>query len=181
MKAYTALALCSVQALTFAPLDTEDVQLTNQQKLFKYSDTIANADAADDKELGEEEDHNTAIVDINGWGNSRFHMNEPLDYMVPATHILPGHFGTVPRVELAEPILIDVTRYSDDLANGDSSDDKDLSEEEDEMNDNVDMNGSGRFRFAMNEPLDYMVPATHIHDDHFGTVPRSDNPYDSTK
>jgi len=69
-------------------------------------------------------------------------------------------------------------KYSDTIANGDQSDDKELHEEEDANDDVVDINGSGRYRFAMNEPLQYMVPATHIETglDHFGSVPRSESP-----
>jgi hypothetical protein len=68
-------------------------------KLSKYSDTIANGDASDDKELHEEEDGNDDVVDINGSGNYRFAMEEPLQWMVPATHIETGlgHFTTNPR------------------------------------------------------------------------------------
>jgi len=78
-------------------------------KLSKYSDTIANADASDDKELHEEEDANDAVVDINGSGRYRFGWNIPNDmpavgatpassgYLVPATHIESFHFGTNPR------------------------------------------------------------------------------------
>ena len=78
-------------------------------------------------------------------------------------------------------LLYKLNKYSDTLANGDSSDDKELAEENDAQDDVVDMNGSGNYRFHMHEPLDYMVPATHIEPFHFGTVPRSDNPYYSTR
>jgi len=69
-------------------------------------------------------------------------------------------------------------KYSDAIANGDSSDDKELKEEEDANDDVVDINGSGRYRFGWNLPNNYMVPATHIETGlgHFGTVPRDESP-----
>ena len=85
------------------------------------------------------------------------------------------------RLEDNQMLLYKLSKYSDTIANGDSSDDKDLHEEEDGNDDIIDPNGSGRFRFAMHEPLDYMVPATHIEPFHFGTTPRSENEYDSAR
>ena len=78
-------------------------------KIARYSDTIANGDTSDDKELHEESDANDAVVDINGSGRTRFGWNIPNDmpaagaspavdgYLVPATHIHPSHFTTNPR------------------------------------------------------------------------------------
>ena len=88
----------------------------------------------------------------------------------------------------AAAAALKLSRYSDTIANGDYSDDKELKEESDANDDVVDINGSGRVRFGWNIPNDmpavgaspavdgYLVPATHIHPDHFTTNPRELSP-----
>ena len=67
----------------------------------KYSDTIANGDEADDKELHEEEDMNDDVVDYNGQTNRGYGSMDPMTRFVAGNHINaivgPGHFITEPR------------------------------------------------------------------------------------
>ena len=75
--------------------------MDNQALLYafsRYSDTIANGDSADDKDLHEEEDVNDDVVDINGSGKSRFGIKTNEEYFA-GNHIFEDHFGTIPREE----------------------------------------------------------------------------------
>ena len=155
--------------------------MDNQHLLYafsKYSDSIANGDSADDKDLHEEEDTNDAVVDINGSGKARYGHAVPVDFFA-GNKIFPDHFGTIPRedVQLDEQNLVQqkfsFDRYSDSIANGDSADDKDLHEEEDTNDAVVDINGSGAARYGHAVPVDFFA-GNHIFPDHFGTVPRED-------
>ena len=68
-------------------------------KLSKYSDTIANGDSSDDKELHEEEDVNDDVVDLNGSGKAKYGSHVVMDYLPTASYIEPFHFGTIPRAD----------------------------------------------------------------------------------
>ena len=105
----------------------------------RYSDELANGDESDDKEIWEEEDMNDPIVDYNGHTNAGYGSMTPSDY-VKQNHIFPGHhIQGEPRTKSL--LQYEVTRYSDELANGDESDDKELHEEEDMNDPVVDYNG----------------------------------------
>ena len=144
-----------------------------------YQDTIADGDSSDGNEIEDELDPNDMVVDDYG-----FRRNWGWDLRGTTGDLV--QLNSEMRYENGRPIdnqmlLYKLSKYSDTIANGDYSDDKDLHEAEDENDDIVDINGSGRYRFAMNEPLHYMMPATYIEPFHFGTVPRSDNEYDSAR
>ena len=69
-----------------------------------------------------------------------------------------------------------VTRYSDELANGDSADDKDLHEEHDMNDDVVDYNGGTNRGYGSAVPTTYFagnVINGPLFTDHFGTTPRT--------
>jgi hypothetical protein len=156
----------------------------NQNLLYrvtKYSDEIANGDSADDKDLHEEHDMNDAVVDYNGGTNRGYGSAVPTTYF--AGNVINGplfsdHFGTVPRTDdFAQLGDYTVNRYSDELANGDSADDKDLHEEEDTNDDIVDYNGSTNRGYGSAVPTAFFagnIINSAVLGDHFGTVPRID-------
>merc|ERR1712147_373874 len=74
-----------------------------------------------------------------------------------------------------QALLYSVTRYSDELANGDSADDKDLHEEGDMNDDVVDYNGGTNRGYGSARPVDFFA-GNHIAAGHFGTVPRETSP-----
>ena len=71
----------------------------NQALLYqvtRYSDTLANGDSRDDKDLHEEEDMNDDVVDYNGQTNRGYGSARPVDFFA-GNHIAAGEFGTVPK------------------------------------------------------------------------------------
>ena len=67
-------------------------------QLGKYSDELANGDAADDREIHEDEDMNDDVVDFNGHTNRGYGSTLPTKYF-EGNHILDGSRITVPRDE----------------------------------------------------------------------------------
>jgi hypothetical protein len=80
------------------PRDERKPGLGNNAYAQKYSDELANGDAADDREIHEEEDVNDHVVDYNGHTNRGYGSTLPKDYF-DRNHIMPGHHITVPRDE----------------------------------------------------------------------------------
>ena len=135
------------------------VQLKSQVR--KESDEIADGDAADDKEIEDETDPEDPVVDDHGFvRNYKYLMTES---------VIARNGRPIDNQHL----MYQVNRYSEEIANGDSADDKDLHEEEDVNDAVVDINGSGKARYGSAVPVDYFA-GNHIFADHFGTIPRED-------
>ena len=143
-------------------------------KLNRYSDEVANGDEADDKDLHEEEDMNDDVVDLNGGTNRGYGSHVVMDYLPQASRIEPFHFGTVPRAFVQTESQLG--KYSDEIANGDEADDKDLHEEEDWNDDVVDEMGQTNRGYGSHVVMSYLPHATYIEPIHFGTVPREETP-----
>ena len=117
---------------------------------------------------------NDDVVDVNGGTNRGYGSHVVMDYLPQASRIEPFHFGTVPRSFVQLESQAD--RYSDEIANGDSADDRDLHEEEDTNDDVVDYNGSGKAKYGSHVVMDYLPTASYIEPIHFGTIPREESP-----
>ena len=106
-----------------------------------YSETVANGDHFDDREIEDEWDPKDWVVDDNGftrnWG-------------------LPTRPAAEEAIGISENQmqLYKMMKYSDTISNANADDDKELEEEEDPKNFVVDINGSGRFRFGAHVPND---------------------------
>ena len=86
----------------------------------RESDELANGDKADDKEVLEEWDVEDDVVEDSGFVHK---------WLQTGSDIRMGNGYSV-------------THYSDELANGDSADNKDIHEDEDMNDDVVDINGA---------------------------------------
>jgi len=116
---------------------------------------------------------NDDVVDYNGSTNAGYGSKTPTDFFA-GNHIFPGHFITEPRaVQLNSdmPNLVQLNRYSDELANGDSADDRDIHEDEDMNDDVVDYNGQTNAGYGSKMPVDFFA-GNHIFPGHFITEPR---------
>jgi len=115
-----------------------------------YSNELANGDRSDDKELEKENDMSDAIVDYNGHTNRGYGSQKPSDFF-DLNHIMPGSMITVPRDETIPGLGNSLAQrhslmqigdiYSNELANGDKSDDKEDERETDAIDSIVDYNG----------------------------------------
>lgn len=158
-----------------------------------YSNELANGDRDDDKELEKENDPNDAIVDYNGHTNRGYGSQKPSDFF-DINHIMPGSMITVPRDETVPGLgnslaqrgaslnqlklenmmqLESQDLYSNQLANGDKSDDKEVERENDPNDAIVDYNGQTNAGYGSTLPTNYFQ-ANHIMPGSFGTVPRDD-------
>ena len=129
----------------------------------KESDEIADGDSADDRELEDENDPEDPIVQDHGFRAGIYNYN------------MANYVQLADRPIDNQHLLYEVTKYSDTIANGDESDDKELHEEEDPKDPVVDINGSGKARYGHAVPTDFFA-GNHIFPDHFGTVPRDESP-----
>ena len=106
----------------------------------------------------------------------------PVDYF-KQNQIMPGSHITVPRDEGDQPMRNNVSqnvqlgsfKYSDELANGDRDDDRDIHEDEDMNDDVVDYNGQTNAGYGSMLPVDYfrqnvIMAGSHIQ------VPRDESP-----
>lgn len=138
------------------PMRNSAIQIGN----VKYSDELANGDSADDREIHEEEDMNDDVVDYNGQTNRGYGSSLPSKYFAE-NHILDGSHIQVPRDDGAQPMrnsfveLGDI--YSNELANGDSADDREIHEEEDMNDDVVDFNGQTNRGYGSMVPTKYFA------------------------
>lgn len=92
----------------------------------RTSDHIANGDHHEDQDLEDERDPRDDVVDENFYNsikNKKKHLKKGANFVQ-----LGNGYG--------------VTHYSDELANGDSADNKDIAEDEDMNDDVVDINGA---------------------------------------
>jgi len=98
-------------------------------------------------------------------------------------HIMPGTHITIPRDEhhiMRNSALMQKSRrepYSNELANGDKSDDKELEKENDPNDFAVDLHGHTDRGYGSEVPSDYfdknhIMPGTHI------TIPRDETAHD---
>jgi len=156
------------------PMRNSAIQIAND----KYSDELANGDSADDREIHEEEDMNDDVVDYNGHTNRGYGSTLPSKYF-DGNHILEGSHIQVPRDDGAQPMrnsfigLDDL--YSDELANGDSMDNREIHEEEDMNDDVVDFNGQTNRGYGSILPMKFFVE-NHILEGSHIQVPRDDGP-----
>lgn len=172
----------------------------------KYSDQLANGDRDDDKELEKEHDMTDDIVDVRGHTNAGYGHTEYDDpehfWKFDKAHyetnhvksLFSEHFSTVPRDPVTftnENVQLDSSRlwdpsvkYSDQLANGDRDDDKELEKEHDMTDDIVDYNGHtnyGYHHIEYDDPEHFWkfdkahYETNHVKSlfpEHFSTVPR---------
>lgn len=147
-----------------------------QLRSYKYSDELANGDSADDRDIHEDEDMNDDVVDVNGHTNRGYGSQVPSTYFA-GNHIMSGSHITVPRDEtpMRNSFLGISDLYSDELANGDSADDREIHEEED-MNDAVvDVNGQTNRGYGSLLPSSFFAQ-NHIMAGSHIQVPRDDGP-----
>ena len=140
----------------------------------KYSNELANGDSADDRDIAEDEDMNDDVVDYQGQTNAGYgshnmesmHAHNNIDDVTGA-----GHFLTDPSfisVDQLNQYDIEVRqdliqlrniqrRYSNELANGDSADDRDIAEDEDMKDDVVDYQGQTNAGYGHALPSAYVA------------------------
>mmetsp|Transcript_30372 Transcript_30372/g.46498 ORF Transcript_30372/g.46498 Transcript_30372/m.46498 type:complete len:127 (-) Transcript_30372:48-428(-) len=110
---------------------------------------------------------NDDVVDVNGQTNAGYASRTPTDFFA-GNHIASGHFLTEPR---AVQLSASLGRYSDEVANGDTADDRDIHEDEDMNDDVVDVNGQTNAGYGSRMPVDFFA-GNHIAGGHFLTEPR---------
>jgi hypothetical protein len=115
-------------------------------KVKRYSDQLANGDRDDDRDLEDESDRNDAIVDEN------FYVNLKSQGVLDGPWTMPSFADSIHGVPL----------YSDELANGDSADDRDIHNEDDMNDDVVDYNGGTSRGYGAIEPQRRFVENNHI-------------------
>ena len=112
------------------------------------------------------------ITDDNGFVN-QFKSNRAF---VQTHGVLDGAF-TMPSFAGS---IHGVPLYSDELANGDSADDKDIHEEEDMNDDVVDYNGSTSRGYGAVEPQSRFVENNHILSGSHNNGPRETRTWESS-
>ena len=152
-----------------------------------YSNELANGDRSDDKELEKENDMSDAIVDYNGHTNRGYGSQKPSDFF-DLNHILPGSMITVPRDETVPGLGNSLVQrkhsprfslaqmrdlYSNELANGDRSDDKEVERENDPNDAIVDFNGQTNAGYGSETPTNYFRKNEILAGSHV-TIPRDE-------
>lgn len=136
----------------------------------KPSDYLCDGDSADNKEISDTADPEDTVVEDFGFSGSR------------------NARGQVRLLQTGQKLnyIGNLGRYSNELANGDSADDKELQHEADPNDDIVDINGFTNRPYAHVRYEDpehhYAFDNAHFADnniknlfsEHFGTVPRED-------
>jgi len=97
----------------------------------KPSDYLCDGDSADDKEIQDTADPNDDVVEDFGFSGSRNARGQTRLLQLDDYPINEDHMN----------LMYSVTKYSDELANGDSADDKELQWEHDPNDPIVDYNG----------------------------------------
>ena len=115
-----------------------------------------------------------AIVDVQGHTNRGYGSTLPSTYMAN-NHIMEGSMTTVPREEgyMRNSFVQLSDLYSNELANGDMSDDKELEKEEDPEDAIVDYNGQTNRGYSSMLPTNFMN-LNHIIEGSHIQVPRTD-------
>ena len=118
------------------------------------SDEVANGDRDEDRQLEDEEDPDDDIVDDNGFVNASKNNRELMQTqgVLDGPFVMPSFAGSIHGVPL----------YSDELANGDSADDRDIHNEDDMNDDVVDYNGGTSRGYGAIEPQRRFVENNHI-------------------
>lgn len=160
---------------------SQDMKVIKKAKLAnKFSDELVDGDNLDDQQLeNENEDFDENLLMIETDEIPILSNQELLEtYMQQAAsdygyetnehffahnHILPGSHITEPR----EKKFIQLGKYSDELANGDSADDKDIHEDEDMNDDVVDVHGHTNAGYGSYVPStffehNHIMPGSHI-------------------
>ena len=139
-----------------------------------YSNQLANGDKDDDKELEKEDDMEDAIVDYQGHTNRGYGSTLPTTYFAN-NHVMEGSTIQVPREEgyMRNSLIQLGDIYSNELANGDVSDDKEVERENDPEDAIVDYNGQDNAGYGSTLPTTYMQNNHIISGSHI-QVPRID-------
>lgn len=158
-----------------------------QSGVKKTSDWLCDGDSADDKEIQDTADPDDEIVEDFGFSGSRNARGQ--------VRLLQSKVESMSNAELnamlnarAKGIWPTGHKYSDELANGDSADDKELHWEEDPWDPIVDYNGHTNAGYG-HTPYDdkdhhFKFDKAHYENnnvkalfpEHFGTVPRAKHP-----
>ena len=141
---YTIATLALIGAASANFVDTPFGGVYLMTDAQRESDWIANADKADDKEIEDEWDPEDDVVDDSGfvhkWVQTGANINMgnliQLQTISPATGDSTFKSGQKVYDSSYQP-----TKYSQELANGDSADDRDIHEDEDMKDDVVDFMG----------------------------------------
>jgi len=127
------------------------------------------------------DDVNSDIGTLPGQTNRGYQSMLPKTYF-DQNHIMEGHHIQVPRDDGDQPMRNNVAdvqlsnfKYSDELANGDSADDRDIHEDEDMNDDVVDFNGQTNRGYGSMLPVTYFTQ-NHIMEGHHIQIPRDDSP-----
>lgn len=130
-----------------------------------------------------QDDVNSDIGTLPGQTNRGYASLLPKTYFDQNT-IMPGSHITIPRDEGPQPMrnnAADVQlessldKYSDELANGDSADDREIHEDEDMNDDVVDVNGQTNRGYGSLLPVKYFEQNNIMAGSHIQT-PRDDGP-----
>jgi hypothetical protein len=137
-----------------------------------YSNQLANGDKDDDKELEKEDDMEDDIVDYQGHTNRGYGSTLPTTYFAN-NHIMDGSMITTPALvgPMYNSLIQTQDIYSNELANGDVSDDKELEKETDPEDAIVDYNGQDNAGYGSTLPTNYMMN-NHIFEGSHIQVPR---------
>jgi len=146
------------------------------QTMDLYSNELANGDKTDDKELEKEEDPMDAIVDYRGHTNAGYGSILPTTFFAN-NNIMDGSMITTPRAEgpMRNSLVGLSDLYSNELANGDAMDDRDLENEMDVEDAIVDVNGQTNAGYGSALPTTYFQN-NHIFDGTHIQTPRVDGP-----
>jgi len=97
------------------------------ERVGQYGKELSDGDRTDDLELDDNDDERDVNVDENG-------------YLQISAHLVLHHKPHGVRM-IKDMMNVAINQYSDELANGDSADNKDIHEDEDMNDDVVDVNG----------------------------------------
>ena len=133
--------------------------------------------------LNSQDDVNSNIGTLPGQTNTNYQSMIPVDYF-KQNQIMPGSHITIPRDDGPQPMrnnAADVQlessldKYSDELCNGDSADDREIHEDEDMNDDVVDYNGQTNAGYGSTLPKTYFDQNKIMDGAHIQT-PRDDGP-----
>ena len=143
---FTLAALALIGATSAEFVDTPYGGVYIMTSAQRESDHIANADKADDKEVEDEFDPDDPVVDDSGFVHKWVQTSQQINMgnliqlqqrqRSPATGDSTFKSGQKVYDSSYQP-----TKYSQELANGDSADDRDIHEDEDMKDDVVDYMG----------------------------------------
>jgi len=171
----------------------------------RYSEELANGDSADNRDIHEDEDMNDDVVDYQGQTNAGYGSVLPTTYFAGNTIKEGSHIQVPRDDRPMRNSLLQVDNdpagesshkkitasyftsaeggtygsgslnYSEELANGDSADNRDIHEDEDMNDDVVDVNGQTNAGYSSVLPTTYFAGNNIIAGSHI-QVPRNDAP-----